>query len=91
MRAYIGLVRDLNFTIQQPMTIFLENELTAARQRDSSVSSSTMHTWLTVRATNSIHLSLMGPLSWGSCCCSVCCIVTYNSASWALMAHLFLV
>ena len=66
MRAYIGLVRDLSFSIQQPMTSFLENDLTAARQRDSSVSTSTMHTWLTVRATNSIHLSLVAPLSQGS-------------------------
>ena len=61
MRAYIGLVRDLNFAIQQPMTSFLENELTAARQRDSSVSTSTMHTWLTVRTTNSIYLFLLSP------------------------------
>ena len=49
VRAYLSLVRHLEFTIHLPMTAFLEDQLVEARKQDKDLDPSTMHTWLTVR------------------------------------------
>ena len=48
VRAYLSLVRYLDFTIHQSTSSFLENQLVDARKQDKDLDPSTMHTWLTV-------------------------------------------
>ena len=53
VRAYLSLVRYLDFTIHQATSSFLENQLVDARKQDKDLDPSTMHTWLTVSSANS--------------------------------------
>lgn len=48
IRSYLSLVRNLDFTIDQSMSSYLENELVEARKEDKDLEPSTMHAWLTV-------------------------------------------
>lgn len=50
IRAYLALVRHMDFAIEQPMTAFLENQLVEARKAQKDLDASTMHTWLTVKS-----------------------------------------
>ncbi len=52
VRAYLSLVRYLDFTIHQATSSFLENQLVDARKQDKDLGPSIMHTWLTVSSSN---------------------------------------
>lgn len=54
VRAYLALVRSMEFTIDAEMSNFLENELVEARKQDKDLDPSAMHSWLTVKPSGQI-------------------------------------
>ena len=51
VRAYLGVTRQLDLTIDDSLTSFLENQLVEERKKNKELDPSTMHSWLTVNST----------------------------------------